>query len=754
MIITRKKAKELLGEEAISKPKFHGKRWFLLSRSLPHRNLGGFRTKAEAQEHEHAVQYFKHQNPGPKEEMRKKLRKNVSGELKPRPKSKRIRREAVLGAKGIKGAVEAGKVVCLDTLIFPRPQVVGVTLKSYRDRSGPGADYYGLLRLDSGKTQRLDGLKRTRVIIIDEAQANPMMSTADAAGRTMTVFKLSGAEKKLLERRGIDPWDLVGQRPESLQRMISGLQASERADVAGVGATVFQTAGGPQAVPATLQGMIGSTFKGWTLKDLKAGEGLLPLSARLEREVQGQTVKLRVLPIGSDPSQQLLVIRTGASKAVAKLIRAKRGAAYDLKDVEKVLTRAADEATKWLSGKGRGWKAHEASAVPNPKKPSKKELFKFWAQEFDAELKDEEHRRESGKDLAKAKEDVILWLAGEPGVKPQAEYYNTVVRQGDDTELTIMAIRSLIKAGAVKKAGKGKQATLILTPVGARYAMALEKQLESRALEMGIGPDYDENPKRKKNPTYGIYDGLLLTHARALADRIEGPMKRDLEALWSRGTFDQADQTRYEAALTIFTKNYLNDLARLSQSTRHSRLLRHMASLIQDQTLSGGPINLPPLLEKIIAEESDDREAKLLAAALNIGTPTHYDFSPRSAADLIEKAFPAEAPKLFTRRARNLLSLLKSAGVENNPKKRKSRKNGAKKAAKKKAREAKGRARPYPWDKNLIAKSPFKSKAAAQRAETLHKMGESIGSTQLSSLRAMGRLPRSDGRYELGKKYR
>lgn len=61
MIVTRKQAEKLLGRE-LRGPEYIGKRWFLLSRSLPHRNLGGFPTKAGAEKHERDVQYFKH-NP-------------------------------------------------------------------------------------------------------------------------------------------------------------------------------------------------------------------------------------------------------------------------------------------------------------------------------------------------------------------------------------------------------------------------------------------------------------------------------------------------------------------------------------------------------------------------------------------------------------------------------------------------------------------------------------------------------------------
>ena len=61
MIVTRKEAEKKLGKE-LRGPQYVGKRWFLLSRSVPHRNLGGFATKQEAKDHERAVQYFK-RNP-------------------------------------------------------------------------------------------------------------------------------------------------------------------------------------------------------------------------------------------------------------------------------------------------------------------------------------------------------------------------------------------------------------------------------------------------------------------------------------------------------------------------------------------------------------------------------------------------------------------------------------------------------------------------------------------------------------------
>ena len=560
MIVTRKRAKELLGPEAVNKPKFSGKRWFLLSKSMPHRNLGAFDTKGEASEHERAVQYFKHANPEPKGSMRKKLRKNAAGELRARPKSKQIRRETALGAKGIKEAVEAGKLVFLESLSFPQPQVVGVKIKAYPDSSGAGADYYGLLRLDTGKTERLDGLKRLRVVVIDEPQHNPMMTTTSAAGQAMNIFKLSPPEKKLLERHGIDPWDLVGQRPEALHRMISGLQMAEVA-----------SSGPVSDADRRSLTAVGKTYSGWTLNNFwsKNDNAKFPIKARLSRESKGRKLRLIVMP-SQEPSLYMLVLKSGATKAVAKTIRVRDlGEKVTSEAVKKLLCRAGREASSWVSGKGAGWKVYADSALPNPSRHSKK-----WAEEFEAELKDLEHRKDAARELAKAKEDVILFLAGEPGAKPEAEKYSTVVRHGDDTELTIMAVRSLIEAGVIKKVKKGKQDGLVLTPTGVRYSIALEKRMENMLLDSGLGADYEENPKKRKR-----------------------------------------------------------------------------------------------------------------------------------------------------------------------------------KSAKKRPKKNPIRKRPFAWDGERIAKSPFKSKASAKRAETLHKMGEGIGSTQAASLKAMGRLPRSHGGYELGKKY-
>jgi hypothetical protein len=56
----------------------------------------------------------------------------------------------------------------------------------------------------------------------------------------------------------------------------------------------------------------------------------------------------------------------------------------------------------------------------------------------------------------------------------------------------------------------------------------------------------------------------------------------------------------------------------------------------------------------------------------------------------------------------------------------------------------------YPWRSAFIQKSPFKTLKAAKRAyKSAHR-----GFTATSSLKSMGVLPRSNGCFTLGDKYR
>lgn len=69
--------------------------------------------------------------------------------------------------------------------------------------------------------------------------------------------------------------------------------------------------------------------------------------------------------------------------------------------------------------------------------------------------------------------------------------------------------------------------------------------------------------------------------------------------------------------------------------------------------------------------------------------------------------------------------------------------------------------RPYAWNVENIKESPFmrgsmgvkEALAKAKQAEKDYKQGASIGFTYVSSLKAMGRIPRSDGIYKKSEKY-
>lgn len=60
---------------------------------------------------------------------------------------------------------------------------------------------------------------------------------------------------------------------------------------------------------------------------------------------------------------------------------------------------------------------------------------------------------------------------------------------------------------------------------------------------------------------------------------------------------------------------------------------------------------------------------------------------------------------------------------------------------------------PHAWKSSSIKKSPFRTLKRAKDAESKYKDGQSIGFTAISSLKSLGRIPRSDGCYLLGAKY-
>jgi hypothetical protein len=59
----------------------------------------------------------------------------------------------------------------------------------------------------------------------------------------------------------------------------------------------------------------------------------------------------------------------------------------------------------------------------------------------------------------------------------------------------------------------------------------------------------------------------------------------------------------------------------------------------------------------------------------------------------------------------------------------------------------------YGFKASRVARSPFKTLKAAKKAEAAAKAKKPIGFTATSSLKAMGRMARSNGCYTLGPKY-
>jgi len=60
----------------------------------------------------------------------------------------------------------------------------------------------------------------------------------------------------------------------------------------------------------------------------------------------------------------------------------------------------------------------------------------------------------------------------------------------------------------------------------------------------------------------------------------------------------------------------------------------------------------------------------------------------------------------------------------------------------------------FPVVPERVAKSPLKTVARVRETLEKYKKGEPIGFTFTSSLKSMGLVPRSNGMYELGDKYK
>lgn len=60
---------------------------------------------------------------------------------------------------------------------------------------------------------------------------------------------------------------------------------------------------------------------------------------------------------------------------------------------------------------------------------------------------------------------------------------------------------------------------------------------------------------------------------------------------------------------------------------------------------------------------------------------------------------------------------------------------------------------PFALNAKRASKSPMKKLALVRKVENKFRKGLSIGFTYVSSLKSMGRIPRSSGCYILGSKY-
>jgi hypothetical protein len=90
--------------------------------------------------------------------------------------------------------------------------------------------------------------------------------------------------------------------------------------------------------------------------------------------------------------------------------------------------------------------------------------------------------------------------------------------------------------------------------------------------------------------------------------------------------------------------------------------------------------------------------------------------------------------------------------IDNIPRFKKNKKSSRKSLNKSKT-SIKCKKTPYAWKSSSIKKSPFRKLKSAKDAEAKYKAGQSIGFTAISSLKSLGRIPRSDGCYVLGAKY-
>ena len=131
--------------------------------------------------------------------------------------------------------------------------------------------------------------------------------------------------------------------------------------------------------------------------------------------------------------------------------------------------------------------------------------------------------------------------------------------------------------------------------------------------------------------------------------------------------------------------------------------------------------------------------------SVNLFSLSYEDLTVRKKLQqIIEEDIQPTIPSTISRLKKNKKSLKKSL---------KKNKKSLKKSKKKSKTSIKCKKTPYAWKSSSIKKSPFRKLERAKNAETKYKAGQSIGFTAISSLKSLGRIPRSDGCYVLGAKY-
>ena len=155
--------------------------------------------------------------------------------------------------------------------------------------------------------------------------------------------------------------------------------------------------------------------------------------------------------------------------------------------------------------------------------------------------------------------------------------------------------------------------------------------------------------------------------------------------------------------------------------------------LITPEVKRGRKIELIPISNIHRTQRDSSPDSSPGRHSINLFSSSYKDLSIRKKLKEIIDTIPPTIP-LFKKKKNSL---------------RKSKKNSVKKSK----TSIKCKKTPYAWKSSSIKKSPFRKLERAKDAERQYKAGKSIGFTVISSLKSLGRIPRSDGCYVLGAKY-